>query len=70
MHYVHQNAWKAGLVEKIEDWPFSSFPDYCGLRSGTLCNKDLMLSLTGYDLSTFYNDSYNVIEGFDDKNFL
>src|SRR5690606_29318195 len=21
MHYCHQNAWKAGLVKKIEDWP-------------------------------------------------
>ncbi len=70
MHYVHQNAWKAGLVKKIEDWPYSSFPDYCGLRNGTLCNKDLMISLTGYDLSTFYSDSYNVIDGFDEKDVL
>ena len=70
MHYVHQNPWKAGLVKKIEEWPFSSFPDYCGFRNGKLCNKDLMIALTGYDLNSFYSDSYNTIEGYDEKDFL
>ena len=39
MHYTHQNPWKAGLAKMIEDWPYSSFPDYAGLRNGQLCNK-------------------------------
>ena len=34
MHYIHQNPMKANLVKKIEDWPYSSFRDYCGLRTG------------------------------------
>ncbi len=62
MHYIHQNAWRAGLVNKIEEWPYSSFLDYAGLRQGTLCNKSLLMELTGYDLQNFYRDSYNVIE--------
>ena len=70
MHYCHQNPWKAGLVKKIEDWPYSSFLDYSGLRNGTLCNKSLLMELTGYDLKNFYNDSYNVIDDFDEKDFL
>ena len=61
MHYVHQNPFKAGLVNKIEKWPYSSFNDYCGLRNGTLCNKNLLMQLTGYDLKNFYEDSYGVI---------
>jgi len=65
MHYCHQNPWKAGLVERIEDWPYSSFLDYCGLRNGKLCNKTLLMELTGYNPENFYNDSYGVIEGFD-----
>ena len=65
MHYIHQNAWRAGLVLKIEDWKYSSFPDYCGLRNGTLCNKELLLELTGYDLTTFYKDSYETIPDFE-----
>ena len=70
MHYCHQNPWKAGLVKKIEDWPYSSFSDYCGFRNGTLCNKNLLMELTGYDLKNFYEDSYNIIEGFDEGDFL
>lgn len=62
MHYLHQNAWHAGLVNKIEEWPYSSFLDYAGLRAGTLCNKSLLMELTGYDLQNFYRDSYDVID--------
>ena len=57
IHCVHQNAWKAGIVKSMEDWPNSSFLDYCGLRNGTLCNIGLFSSLTGYDLSKFYQES-------------
>lgn len=35
--YIHQNPLKAKLVNKLEDWEFSSFRDYAGLREGTLC---------------------------------
>jgi putative transposase len=63
MHYCHQNPWKAGLVKKIEDWPYSSFLDYCGLKDDQLCNKELLMQLTGYRLEDFYNDSYGVIGG-------
>lgn len=61
-HYIHQNAWKAGLVERIEDWEFSSFRDYCGLRNGTLCNKDVAYHLLNIDKEKLYSDSYNTIE--------
>jgi putative transposase len=27
-HYIHQNPHKAGLVNRIEDWRFSSFREY------------------------------------------
>jgi len=41
--YIHQNPLRSNLVEKLEDWPFSSFPDYAGLRDGTLLNKQLIV---------------------------
>jgi len=65
MHYIHQNAWKAGLVKKIEDWKYSSFPDYCGFRNGTLCNKQLLIELTGYDVNRFYRDTYETVPDFE-----
>jgi REP element-mobilizing transposase RayT len=61
-HYIHQNPLKAGLVNKMEDWIFSSFTDYCGFRNGTLCNKELAFQLLCLEKETFYADSYKVIE--------
>jgi REP element-mobilizing transposase RayT len=60
-HYIHQNPMKAGLVTKMEDWDYSSFKDYCGLRNGKLCNKSLAFQLLDLDTKTFYSDSYGVI---------
>jgi len=31
-NYHHQNPLKAALVKRLEDWEFSSFRDYAGLR--------------------------------------
>ena len=38
-HYIHQNPLKASLVRQLEDWEFSSFRDYAGLRNGALVDK-------------------------------
>jgi len=61
-HYIHQNPLKAGLVTKMEDWPYSSFRDYIGLRKGTLCNQGLAIQLLDLDLSRLYKESYEVID--------
>ncbi|MGB3613979.1 MAG: transposase [Elainellaceae cyanobacterium] len=34
--YIHLNPVKAGLVERAEEWEFSSYRDYVELRRGTL----------------------------------
>jgi putative transposase len=60
-HYVHQNPFKAGLVNKMEDWEFSSFQDYIGLREGTLCDQHLAFELLGLSKETIFEDSYKVI---------
>jgi putative transposase len=39
--YIHNNPVKAGMVNRPEDWEFSSARDYAGLRNGTLCNYEL-----------------------------
>ena len=60
-HYIHQNPIKAGLVKKMEDWNYSSFKDYVGLRGGKLCDKQLAFQLLDLDSKTLYQDSYEVI---------
>ena len=60
-HHIHQNAYRANLVEKMEDWEYSSFADYCGKRNGTMCNKQLAIKLLGLNMKTFYEDSYKAL---------
>lgn len=62
MHYIHQNPYKAELVNKMEDWSFSSFHEYMSGKPDLPCDRDLLLSLTGYDMQSFYEDSYGVID--------
>jgi len=38
-NYIHNNPVKAKLVQKAEDWEFSSAMDYSGIRSGHLINR-------------------------------
>jgi putative transposase len=42
--YIHLNPVTAGLVKQPEDWEFSSYRDYVGLRQGTLPRPDVVLS--------------------------
>ena len=60
-HYIHQNPKLARLVSKMEDWEFSSFCDYAGLRNGTLSNQELAYRLLGLNKNSFYQDSYNAV---------
>ncbi|MEI9911152.1 MAG: transposase [Bacteroidota bacterium] len=69
-NYIHQNPVKAKLVEKIEDWQYSSFRDYCGLRNGNLCNKELAIQLLGIDIKNFYQNSYKIINDDDINNIF
>jgi putative transposase len=60
-HYIHQNPMAAGLVEKMEEWEFSSLKDYLKLRNGKLCNMALASTLLNIDLFSILEDSYKVI---------
>lgn len=60
-NYIHQNPLVAGLVSKMEDWEFSSFQDYAGMRNGTLCDKQLAFQLLNLNQNTFYKESYEII---------
>ena len=60
-HYLHQNPIKTGLVHKMEDWEFSSFQDYMGVRKDSLCDQNLALELLDLSKETIYQDSYRMI---------
>ncbi len=69
-HYIHQNPMKANLVEKMEDWEYSSFRDYCAFRKGTLCNQEMAIKLLEINKETFYKDSYRIINEDEMKNIF
>ena len=57
-HYIHQNPLKAGLVNRLEDWRFSSFREYANIKNASICNKQLAMELLNLNLETFSADSY------------
>jgi putative transposase len=59
-HYIHQNPYVASLTNKMEDWEFSSFKDYIGLRNGILCNQQLTKEILKLKEENFYSESYQV----------
>ncbi len=45
--YLHLNPVSAGLVSQPEEWEFSSYREYIGIRNGTLPKPDVVLELIG-----------------------
>lgn len=61
-HYIHQNPLVAKLVDKLEEWEFSSFQDYSNLRKGTLCNKELAVKYCNFDEDLFIKNSNDLLK--------
>jgi len=40
--YIHANPVKHGLVPDLEQWPYSNYPEWIGLRNGTLVDPDFV----------------------------
>ncbi|MDZ4203863.1 MAG: transposase [Bacteroidales bacterium] len=55
--YIHQNPLTSGLVDRLEDWKYSSYLDFAGLRSGTLCNIAQAYNILNIDQSTFIHSA-------------
>jgi len=41
--YVNVNAQIHGITRDASNYPWCSYPDYLGLRKGTLCKKEIIL---------------------------
>ena len=40
--YIHANPVKDGLVDLLEDWEYSNYLEWIGLRSGALVNREFI----------------------------
>ncbi|MEO6253576.1 MAG: hypothetical protein ABIO79_09735 [Ferruginibacter sp.] len=45
--YIHSNEVEAGMVSNAEQWKWSSYRSYIGLRSNSICNKQLAMQICG-----------------------
>jgi len=52
VEYIHLNPVFSGLVKKSEEWEFSSFRDYIGVREGRLIDYDLLINEKLIDTET------------------
>lgn len=37
--YIHANPVKHGLVQRLDDWPYSNYQEWIGVRPGTLVDR-------------------------------
>lgn len=57
--YIHQNPVKDGVVDKLDNWEFSSYLDYIGKREGSLVNTNLglkMINISQDDIEYILNN--------------
>ena len=40
--YSHANPVKDGLVARLEDWPYSNYLEWVGLRNGTMVDREFV----------------------------
>jgi putative transposase len=59
-HYIHLNPKKAGLVNKMEDWKYSSFQHYLNMRHDTFCNKEIFYKVAKLTEEKFIEDSHRL----------
>lgn len=61
-NYIHQNPLQAGIVDIIEQWHYSSFRDYVGLRNGTLCDQKKAYELLALQKEFIYRETYETLD--------
>jgi putative transposase len=40
--YIHANPAVHGLVDDVVDWPYSNYPEWTGMRDGTLVDREFV----------------------------
>jgi len=60
--YIHQNPLEAGLTNKLEDWPYSSFIEYLSKSNNGLCNQELTKEMIHLDWDNFHEQSKYILD--------
>lgn len=60
-HYIHQNPYRAGMANRLEEYRWSSVREYAGLAAENLCQQEIAWRFIDIDKERFLIDSYAVI---------
>jgi len=60
-HYIHQNPLKANLVDRLENWKWSSLSQYLGRDMIWLCKKEIAYKYVEVNWERLLEESYSVI---------
>ncbi len=60
-HYIHQNPLRSNLVDRLEDWPWSSLPEYLGKGATQLCKRETAYQYIDINWQRLLEESYLVI---------
>jgi len=60
--YIHLNPVAANLAKNAEDWEFSSYREYVGLRNGALIHPKVILDQLGMDGYRKFVEDYQPAE--------
>lgn len=61
-HYIHQNPYAASLVQRLEDWQYSSYREYTGTNDECICNQALAKEIVNFEEDSFYSQSYAAVD--------
>lgn len=54
--YIHLNPKSDELVEKVEDWPYSSYHEFLGLKEEIICNYSPYLNINSTSYKLFVEE--------------
>jgi len=70
LRYIHQNPLKAGIIQDISAYEWSSYAEYLGLNDNQYVDKDFVLFLFNEDKSKAIVDFKEYNEMVSDEKFL
>lgn len=66
--YIHRNPLEAGLVSDLEEWPYSNYLEWIGLRNGKLVDlafvRDYFKSVDDYRVFSVGEEANNKIRNY------
>ncbi|MEW6052855.1 MAG: transposase [Nitrospirota bacterium] len=54
--YLHLNPTSGGLVERPEEWPYSSYAEFIGIEKERTCNRDMLHDILPNDYKIFVEE--------------